>query len=461
MSNLSELNLKVLLENAHIGVVIHRWDTSIVYANPIALKLLRLSYEQIIGKNAFDPQWQFIDDAGRTLSVEEYPVNKVVNRLERLTNEVVGVVDSSDADIRWLMVNAYHEGNANDPNSFIVVTFNDISDSKTLFSFKDIVENTQDMVIVTDAKDIQYPTGPKIVYVNQAFEEITGYKKEDVIGETPRILQGSLTDVDARKRINSALKANKAITETLLNYDINGRPYWIEMNIVPLKNKYGEITHFAAIERDVSERKFQHEQLQNRNNDLKFLKEGLERMVAERTEQLEAAKSQLEKIAYFDPLTDIPNRRFFIDQVKRQVKSCNRRSAMIGFGLIDIDDFKQVNDKYGHDVGDIVLIRLSELFKKLFRADDAFCRYGGEEFAFAVSIDKDSELELLASRITKAIQKLEIELDNQKIIHITVSIGIKRCNCDNKVDFENEIKQADKALYQSKHGGKNRYTVIA
>ncbi len=459
MSNIDELNLKVLLENAHIGVVIHRWDTSIVYANPEALKLLRLTYEQIIGKDAFDPQWKFIDDAGKPIPSEEYPVNKVINSQQRLNNEVVGVIDSLEPDIRWLMVNAYHEGEAGNDNSFIVVTFNDISDSKTLFSFNDIVENTQDMVIVTEAADITYPTGPKIVYVNRAFEVITGYKKEDVIGETPRILQGSLTDVDARKRIHRALKDNRAITETLLNYDINGRPYWIEMNIVPLKNKYDEITHFAAIERDVSERKFQHEQLQNKNRDLKYLKASLENMVNDRTEQLEAAKAKLEKIAYFDPLTNIPNRRFFIDQVKRQVKSCNRRNAMIGFGLIDIDDFKIINDQYGHDAGDKVLKKLSDLLKKLFRADDAFCRYGGEEFAFAVSIEKLEDLELLATRIQNNIHSLRVELEQNEVIAITVSIGIKRCECNEYVDFENEIKLADRALYQSKESGKNCFTI--
>ena len=460
MSNIDELNLKVLLENAHIGVVIHRWDTSIVYANPVALELLRLSYEQIIGKDAFDPQWKFIDDAGRTLAIEEYPVNKVVNSLERLSNEVVGVIDSTESGIRWLMVNAYHEGSLDNKNSFVVVTFNDISDSKTLFSFQDIVRNTQDMVIVTEAKDISYPTGPKIVYVNRAFEEITGYKREDVIGETPRILQGSLTDAGAKKRISAALKVNHSVSETLLNYDINGRPYWIEMNIVPLKNKYGEVTHFAAIERDVSETKFQHEQLQNRNRDLKYLKEDLENIVRKRTEELQDAKSKLEKLAYFDPLTNIPNRRFFIEQAKRLVKSCNRRDANIGFGLIDIDDFKKINDKFGHDVGDKVLVSLSSLLKELFREDDAICRYGGEEFAFAVSVNESADLELLAKRLLKEVRMLQIIQSNREIIKITVSVGIKSCEHTENIDFENEVKLADNALYQSKNDGKNRFTIF-
>lgn len=210
--DISELNLQNLLEHAHIGVVIHRWDTSIIYANPTALRLMRLTYEQMIGKDAFDPQWSFVDDAGKKLLIEDYPVNKVKNSSERLTNEIMGVIDSSREEVSWFMINAYHEGDEGNENRFVVVTFTDISDSRELFSFRDIVENTQDIVIVTEAKNIEYPTGPKIVYVNNAFEQLTGYSEEDIIGETPRMLQGALTDKASRARIQEALEAQQAVS---------------------------------------------------------------------------------------------------------------------------------------------------------------------------------------------------------------------------------------------------------
>lgn len=115
---------------------------------------------------------------------------------------------------------------------------------------------------------------------------MTGYKKEEVIGETPRLLQGELTDKEGRNRIYKALEHNQEVTETLLNYDVNGRPYWIEMNVIPLRNKYGEVTHFAAIERDVSASKFQTAQLEKKNQDLRALKLDLERLVQNRTLEL-------------------------------------------------------------------------------------------------------------------------------------------------------------------------------
>lgn len=460
MNDITELNLKNLLEHAHIGVVIHRWDTSVVYANPTALKLLRLTYEQIIGKDAFDPQWSFLDDAGKKLAVDEYPVSKVKNTKGRLNNEILGVIDSTSEHISWFMINAYFEGRADD-TGFIIITFNDISDMKELFSYQDIVENTQDIVIVTEAGDINYPTGPRIVYVNHAFEVLTGYKTSDVIGETPRILQGDLTDKAATTRIHEALKAQQAITETLLNYDSNGRPYWIEMNIIPLKNKYGEVTHFAAIERDVSELKFQQEQLEKRNKDLRVLKENLEKIVDERTQELKRAKAQLETIAFFDPLTNIPNRRFFIDQANKLVKTGNRHAQSVAFGFLDIDNFKQVNDQYGHDIGDQFLQELARVLSTLFRSDDAFCRYGGEEFAFAFAIKQFNDVNVVADRLLSAIRQIAIATEEHGTIHVTASFGIHVTEADQHTDLEHEVQQADKLMYEAKTSGKDQYRISA
>ncbi|MBA6391527.1 diguanylate cyclase [Colwellia sp. BRX10-3] len=459
MKDFYGLNLKNLLEKAPVGVIIHRWDTCIVYANPTALRLFDLTFDQIVGKDTFDPKWSFVDDTGKKLLIENYPVNKVKRTQKPLKNEIIGVVHSKLEAPRWLMINAYTEGDLNSDNRSIIVSFNDISDFKQLYFFSDIVENTQDIVIVCEADNIKYPTGPKIIYVNKAFETLTGYKKEEVIGETPRILQGDLTDKAAMSRIKEALKNHQAVTETLLNYDINGRPYWIEMNIIPLKNKYGEVTHFGAIERDVSERKFHLEQLQYRNQELKSLKSELEQLVQERTIELQKAKEKLEKIAFLDPLTNIPNRRFFIDQTHRLIKSCDRRQLSIAFGLLDIDDFKVVNDTHGHDAGDLILKELAAYFSGFFRADEAYCRYGGEEFAFAVIIEKASDLDIITDRLIKGICNLKISV-NEHYLSVTASAGFKLCHPSFGVDFEQEMKQADVALYQSKKNGKNRVTII-
>jgi len=121
------------------------------------------------------------------------------------------------------------------------------------FSFSDIVKYTNDVVIVTSA-DSTESGDVEIVYVNEAFEKLTGYLKEEVIGCSPSILQGEGTSAEARKDIKIALIAHQPIRVEILNYAKDGTEYWLDMQIFPLKNDDGKITHFAAIERDITER---------------------------------------------------------------------------------------------------------------------------------------------------------------------------------------------------------------
>ena len=459
MNGISDLNFKNLLEYAQVGVIIHNWDTSIVYINPIGLQLLNLDYEQAIGRDTYDPNWTLIDEQSNLMSVDDYPVNIVKATKNKVVNKIIGVVGGAKKDISWFMANAYFEGHDNDKN-FIVVTITDISDAKQQISFQDVVENTQDMVVITDAKNIKHPEGPKIIYVNKAFEVLTGYTSAEVIGETPRILQGDLTDSKGKQRIYAALERREEVTETLLNYDVRGRPYWVEMNIIPLKNKFDEVTHFAAIQRDVSKSKFQTEQLEKRNKDLKELKVNLENLVQERTFELQQAKSQLEKIAFFDPLTGIPNRRFFSDQVNKLVKGSVRRGGIIAFGLFDVDNFKAVNDTYGHDVGDRLLVELANILTHILRIDDVFCRFGGEEFAFAVILKEVDDAEPVAEKLINAIRNLKVPVEGENTINVTVSMGLNVVSPNNSTDIDDEIKKSDAAMYQVKKSGKDRYKII-
>lgn len=451
MSDISGLSLQRLLDHAYVGVVIHRWNTEIVYANSTAVRLLDMSYDAVIGHDAWDPKWYFVDESGKRVLIEDYPVNRVKRLSEGIQDQVLGLKKADSEAIVWFKVNAYQEGAQEGENRFIVVTFNDISDSKSLFSYQDILENTQDVVIVTEASELAYPLGPKIVYVNEAFEQLTGYSADEAIGETPRMLQGELTSSESRARISRALKNQESITETLLNYDKSGRPYWVEMNIIPLTNRFGEITHFAAIERDVSERKYLIEQLKNKNEDLKILKRDLVKIVEERSHELQIANRKLELIAYIDPLTNIPNRRNFFEQSELLIGVCNRQNLSFAMGIIDLDDFKKINDTYGHKVGDQILVEYSKYLKSLFRADDVFCRYGGEEFAFSISLKDKNDVEVIGQRLISEGVPLSVlvNADSQSpsTVNYTVSVGIAVVSEVESVDKDDVLKEADTALY--------------
>jgi PAS domain S-box-containing protein len=144
-----------------------------------------------------------------------------------------------------------------------------------------VITNANDAVLVTEAQSID-AEGPCIVYVNEAFTTMTGYTAEEVIGKTPRILQGPKTDRSELTRIREALLRQETIEVEIINYKRNGDEYWANFTIVPVEDKEGILTHFVAIQRDVTARKRQEE----------MIREKLERQVKERTWELNEALSK-------------------------------------------------------------------------------------------------------------------------------------------------------------------------
>lgn len=145
-------------------------------------------------------------------------------------------------------------GNPSDNPSDSPSDSTDISEQNEALPCKEIVALSKDAILVTEAKTIDHP-GPKILYANQAFYELTGYSNEEVIGNSPRMLQGDATDPETRKRIREALIQKVPIRETILNYRKDGTPYWNEMSIYPLKNEHDEVSYFVGVQRDASGRK--------------------------------------------------------------------------------------------------------------------------------------------------------------------------------------------------------------
>ncbi len=453
IKKLTEVNLLNLLEHADIGVVIHTKDTAVVYANPTALRLLRLSFSQMIGKDALDPQWQFIDEHHLPLPLDEYPVYRVLNHEQPLHNQVLGLVDGHHNDVTWFSISGYYEGNKDTDDGFIVISFVDITDKKIQFSFEDIVQNTQDIVIVTEADNINRPFGPKIVYVNPAFEKLTGYKAEEVIGETPRILQGQDTDKETLIRIRTALEQQTPCSEVILNYAKDGRPYWLDINIIPLTNRFGEVTHFAAIERDITSRIHFEKAMKQRNNELNALKKDLQKLVEEKTEALRQTNLKLHRIAHEDSLTGIPNRMSFMMQAEQQLARAKRGSLTIGVAILDVDYFKRINDTFGHDVGDKALQFLTHTMRNSLRQEDVIGRLGGEEFAICILSSSD---QLLVDSLNRLREEIRTRSEELEFGSISVSIGLNSSQGKEAPDLKQMIKNADLALYQAKDQGRNR-----
>lgn len=140
------------------------------------------------------------------------------------------------------------------------------------FSLEDVVKFANDIIIVTEAHPLDEP-GPKIVYVNKSFTDLTGYSPDEVIGKSPRILQGPDSDPQTRLEIRQALEKRHSVRTAIVNYSKSGRKYWLDINIIPLRNPSGEVTHFAAIERDLTDIKKAEEEIKKKNTQLKELNE--------------------------------------------------------------------------------------------------------------------------------------------------------------------------------------------
>lgn len=179
--------------------------------------------------------------------------------------------------------------------------------------------------------------------------------------------------------------------------------------------------------------------------------------------KLSAALERIHEMAITDGLTNIYNRRYFIEKIAEEIKRARRYNHPVNCILLDIDHFKDVNDTYGHQAGDMVLQVLARTLQDRCRSSDTLARYGGEEFILLLT-ETDCEATLYFSeKIRALIASTEIEIKKAVRVNITISIGVAcfRAEHSNQISsYEQVIGTADKALYRAKENGRNRVEYI-
>jgi diguanylate cyclase (GGDEF)-like protein/PAS domain S-box-containing protein len=289
------------------------------------------------------------------------------------------------------------------------------------------IATLNDIVLITEAEPFDEP-GPRIVFVNQAFERLTGYTREEVIGKTPRILQGENTQKSELERIRNALKRWEPVRSEVINYKKNGEEIWLDLNIVPLADANGWYTHWVAVERDITERK--------------------------RSEQ------EIQHLAFYDPLTKLPNRQLLMDRLEQQLTSSGRTALCGALLFIDLDNFKILNDSHGHDLGDLLLKQVAQRIVDAVRASDTVARLGGDEFVVILENLSADEAEA-ATQSQNVAEKILHSFTEPFHLpglehHTTPSIGIASFG-GQRVTVEELLKHADLAMYQAKAAGRNTF----
>lgn len=279
-----------------------------------------------------------------------------------------------------------------------------------------VFANTHDGIVITDAKGC-------ILDINRAYTKISGYSSEEVIGKMPDFLKSDAHPIEFHKQIWQSLKKSGSWRGEICNRRKNGNLCPELLSISAVLDAHGEITHYVAIYTDITD--------------------------------LKKSQQKLEHLAYHDALTGLPNRVLLGDRILQALASARRRNGLLAICFLDLDNFKPINDTYGHQSGDRLLIEVTKRLKESVREADTVARIGGDEFALLLS-ELESTQEV-SEILTRLLSRVAMPYQFDKVTAaISASIGYTLVPSDNG-DPDSLLRHADQAMYVAKQEGRNRF----
>lgn len=282
------------------------------------------------------------------------------------------------------------------------------------------IEHSASAVTITDKHGI-------VEYVNPQFTSLTGYIPEDIIGLTPEEMASyevnQINYVEMQKHLN----AGKSWRGELQNKTKSGDLLWTLQHVAPIRDDKEEITHFVSTAYDITE--------------------------------LRSAQETIKKLAYYDELTGLPNRRLFYDRLNQALKNAKRKKGRFAVCYLDLDGFKNINDSLGHANGDLLLKAVAQRIRAHVRGRDTVSRLGGDEFTIILEgISGTSDVSTVASHIIEALGQ-PVDVAETQVV-VTTSIGVA-IYPDDGTELNDLTRNADMAMYHAKDNGRNNCQFFA
>ena len=399
-----------LFESSPIGLALCHMDGSMVDANP--------AYEKIIGRTLNELKSLSYWDITPTKYAEEE-----AEQLHHLKQDgYYGPYEKEYIHKDGYLVPVRLSGRVVNRGGkrFIWSSVEDISDKicteRRLQQAATIFETTDEGIVITDENN-------RIIMVNSAYTEITGYSEAEALGQNPRLLRSGKHDAAFYEKLWRQLDTKDSWRGEMWNRRKDGSlfPVWQQISVI--RGEDGRVTNYTSIFSDISE--------------------------------LKAIEQQLAHLAHHDELTGLPNRLYFRAQVDQSLQQARRHGHHMALLFLDLDGFKQINDSFGHDVGDLLLKEIAKRLSDSLREEDMVARMGGDEFIIILNqINHQDDAALVAANIVTALAR-PVELTHHTLTPFcSIGIGIYPDDGESVIGLQ---KAADHAMYQAKEAGKNTY----
>ncbi|MFP5205908.1 MAG: PAS domain S-box protein [Acidobacteriota bacterium] len=407
--------LQLFIEHAPAGLAMLDREMRYLAVSRRWIEMHHLDGEDIVGRNHYDlfpalsDQWK--EEHRRALAGEAIPVNE-------------GLFAGSDGKAHWARREVRPWRTGDGEIGGIVIFSEDITQQKQaeerMRLAATVFTNAAEGIAITDAD-------ANILEVNEAFTRITGYRREEVLGKNPRILQSGVQTPEFYENMWQSLLKSGQWSGEIWNRTKEGEIFAEELKIDAIRDAQGNAVQYVALFSDVTQTKEQ--------------------------------QRQLEHVAHYDALTGLPNRSLLVDRLRQGMAQAHRRNQFLALAYLDLDGFKAINEKYGQDAGDNLLTAVARRMKLALREGDSLARLGGDEFAVVILDLPNPEAanQALARLLSATGQSMRM---GTRHLRVTASIGAAIYPAPDDPDADQLLRQAGQAMYQAKVAGRNRVVLF-